>query len=222
MIRIHLEPQFYLRNPEETELGRKIVSVAIRMIDQMGLEEFTFRKLAQEIGSTEASVYRYFESKHRLLIYLLAWHWKWLHYQIDYETHNLTRAEDKLDVILHLLARPERRLEGMDHIDGDALMRIVICESPKGYFTKEVDDENKEGLFRNYKQLTQLIASVIVEVDPEYPFPKALVSTLVEASHQQAFFAEHLPGLTDVKPGPDAPQRLEEFLRRLVRSQLGI
>jgi AcrR family transcriptional regulator len=220
MIRIHLEPQFYLRNPEETELGRKIVSTSIRMIDEMGLEEFTFRKLAHEIGSTEASVYRYFESKHRLLIYLLAWHWRWLQYQIDYETHNLSDPHRKLDLILHLLARPDRRLEGMDHIDGAALLRIVISESPKGYFTKEVDDENKEGLFRNYKQLTQSIAQVITEVSASYPFPRALASTLIEASHQQTFFADHLPGLTDVSNLPDASHPLEEFLRMMVYGQL--
>ena len=38
------------------------------------VEEFTFRKLAQKINTTEASVYRYFENKHRLLIYILAWY----------------------------------------------------------------------------------------------------------------------------------------------------
>ena len=56
------------------------------MIDQLGFEQFTFKKLARAIGSTEASVYRYFDNKHRLLTYLIAWYWKWMEYQINYRT----------------------------------------------------------------------------------------------------------------------------------------
>ena len=37
------------------------------MIDALGFEDFTFKKLGQEIGSNESSVYRYFDSKHKLI-----------------------------------------------------------------------------------------------------------------------------------------------------------
>ena len=50
----------FLRNPDSTELGQKIIKNSVRLIDKLGFEDFTFKKLADEIQSTEASVYRYF------------------------------------------------------------------------------------------------------------------------------------------------------------------
>lgn len=221
MIQIHLEKNYYLRNPEETELGRKILSSSIAMLDKIGLEEFTFRKLAAEIGSTEASIYRYFESKHRLLVYLVAWHWRWLEYLIDYHTHNLAGPREKLEVILRLLARQGADTGQVPHMPSDVLFRIVISESTKAYFHKEVDDENKGGLFLHYKSLTRHIAALISEMNPEYIFPRALASTMIEASHQQPFFAEHLPGLTEVRNDGAQDNSLENFLRLLLFGQIG-
>jgi len=44
------------------------------MIDEFAFEFFTFKKLAEEINSTEASIYRYFENKHLLLLFLMNWY----------------------------------------------------------------------------------------------------------------------------------------------------
>ena len=79
-VSITVNDRIYLKDPESSELGLKILKGSIDMIDEMGLEAFTFGKLAKRIGSTEASVYRYFESKHKLLIYLTAWYWAWMEY----------------------------------------------------------------------------------------------------------------------------------------------
>ena len=70
----------YLRDPEGTELGKEIVKHSIELIYKLGFEQFTFKKLALEIGSTEATVYRYFENKHRLLLYILNWYWCYMEY----------------------------------------------------------------------------------------------------------------------------------------------
>ena len=78
IIQIQLNDNLYLRDPQETELGRNIVNNSIELIDEIGFEKFTFKKLATKIESTEASIYRYFENKHRLLIYLIAWYWNWI------------------------------------------------------------------------------------------------------------------------------------------------
>lgn len=40
------------------------------MIYKTGYEAFTFKKLAEDIGTTEAGIYRYFENKYKLLVYL--------------------------------------------------------------------------------------------------------------------------------------------------------
>ena len=53
-----LNDHLYLRDPQDTELGRKIIEQGILLIDQLGFDLFTFRKLADAIGSAEASIYR--------------------------------------------------------------------------------------------------------------------------------------------------------------------
>ena len=77
-LKFRMNEQLFLRNPEESDLGRRIVSASIKMIGELGFEAFTFKKLATQIETTEASVYRYFENKHRLLVYLVTWYWSWL------------------------------------------------------------------------------------------------------------------------------------------------
>ena len=66
--KVQINEGLFIRNPEDTELGRKILKHSVQMIHQLGFEDFTFKKLAEEIHSTEAGVYRYFENKHKLLI----------------------------------------------------------------------------------------------------------------------------------------------------------
>ncbi|MEM8909339.1 MAG: TetR family transcriptional regulator, partial [Bacteroidota bacterium] len=65
-IKISLNERLYLRDPQETALGQKIIKHSILLIDEIGFEAFNFKKLAQQMDSTEASVYRYFENKHHL------------------------------------------------------------------------------------------------------------------------------------------------------------
>ena len=43
---IHLNDRLFLRDPQDTELGRRLVGESVRLIDEIGLEQFTFKKLA--------------------------------------------------------------------------------------------------------------------------------------------------------------------------------
>ena len=45
----------------------RILQAGLRLIDQQGLEAFTMRKLAQELGVDPMSIYRHFENKDTLL-----------------------------------------------------------------------------------------------------------------------------------------------------------
>src|SRR5215471_19156115 len=45
----------------------RILQAGLRLIDQQGLEAFTMRKLAQELGVDPMSIYRHFENKDALL-----------------------------------------------------------------------------------------------------------------------------------------------------------
>jgi len=66
---VRMNPKLYLRDPEQSELGRNIIRNSIELIHEMGFEDFTFKKLSQQVGTTEASIYRYFVNKTRLFGY---------------------------------------------------------------------------------------------------------------------------------------------------------
>jgi hypothetical protein len=216
ILQLHLTNNLYLKNPQSTDLGRKIVSQSIVLIDELGFELFTFRKLSQHIDSTEASIYRYFENKHRLLIYLIAWYWSWIEYQIDYETHHLTDPNEKLRVALRIISSQKKFDYNFPDIDEVALQQIVIAESEKTYHTKAVDDINKSGVFKGYKSVCKILAGLIAGVNPDFPFPYSLASSVMEISNQQPFYSLHLPSLTDVKPEGDIFSQNLVFLEMLV------
>ncbi|MGK7393066.1 MAG: TetR/AcrR family transcriptional regulator [Candidatus Cyclobacteriaceae bacterium M3_2C_046] len=213
-IQIKLNEKLYLRDPEQTDLGRRIISASIQLIHKIGFEQFTFKKLAKEINSTEASIYRYFENKHKLLIYLVSWYWSWLEYQVNYQTHNIDDPVEKLKIALRVMADDIKYDPTFSHIDEELLYKIVIAEADKTYLTKEVDLDNKEGFFKSYKSLCGKIASLLSDVNPEFKYPRALISTLIEASHQQKFFAVHLPSLTEIEKG--GASEVRDFLEYIV------
>ena len=81
-IKISVNVGLYLKEPQNSTLGKKILKNSIILIDKNGFEAFTFTKLAEEIHSTEDSIYRYFKNKHILLLYLFNWYWEWVNYLI--------------------------------------------------------------------------------------------------------------------------------------------
>ena len=217
-IKIKVDERVYLKDPENSEIGKKIIEYGIKLIDELGLEAFTFKKLAERTGTTEATVYRYFESKHKLLVYLISWYWNWLEYRLVFATSNISSPEERLRVSIRILSGKISNDMDFAHIDEVTLQRIVIAESAKAFLTKEVDEDNKEGFFLSYKRLCKRIADTILEINPDYPYPMSLVSTVSESAHYQVFFAEHLPSLTNIKENRDL--LLEDFLTDLVFSTI--
>ncbi|PRY10665.1 TetR family transcriptional regulator [Pontibacter ummariensis] len=218
-IHINLSHKSYLREPESTELGRKIITESIKLIDALGFEQFTFKKLAAEIGSTEASVYRYFENKHKLLVYLVSWYWAWVDYNVTFQTHNIQDPRQRLCRALEVLTKAGQDDDpAVAYIDERILYRIVVAESSKVYHTKEVDAENKEGYFLEIKRLCRHLAQLVLDINPAYPYPHALISTIMDAAHQQPYFAKHLPSLTEIKDTQRAKEETLEFLKHLLFS----
>ncbi|GAK93236.1 hypothetical protein JCM19298_1955 [Nonlabens ulvanivorans] len=74
-LKVQINDKIFVKDPESSELGQRIISNSITMIHEMGFEQFTFKKLGKLIGSNESSIYRYFENKHKLLLYLTSWYW---------------------------------------------------------------------------------------------------------------------------------------------------
>ncbi|MEP0368898.1 MAG: TetR/AcrR family transcriptional regulator [Cyclobacteriaceae bacterium] len=215
-LRLDLNKNFFIRDPQNTELGKRIVGEGTLLISAIGFENFTFKKLSIKIGSAEASIYRYFENKHKFLIYLIARYWAWMEFKIDYNTNNIDGAEEKLDAALNVISHKAEADFTFPEIDESLLQKIVIAETDKIYLTKQVDEDNKIGLFKGYKSLCHKIAAMVTEINPDYKYPRALASTLLEASHQQIFFAQHLNSLTEVNDLRDPFGQNYGFLKSLV------
>ena len=200
-LQIKISSTFYVKDPESSELGRHIISKSIEMINALGFEAFTFKKLGNAIGSNESSVYRYFSNKHMLLVYLLNWYWSWMDYKIVLQTSNLNKAKDKINKAVELLVADVKQDSDFSFINEILLNRIIITESSKIYHNKDVDNENEKGFYKTYKQVVQRVSDFILEFNPKYKYPHMLISTVIEGAHHQRYFAEHLPSLTDVEEG---------------------
>lgn len=196
-LQIKMNEALFLRNPESSELGKSILKHSIQLINKTGFEAFTFKKLAEEIGTTEAGIYRYFENKHKLLVYLTAWYWGWLEFQISFHTNNINDPVVRLKKVIQLLATAVEDDEETSYINESLLHQIIIAEGSKAYLTKQVGEDNKQHFFKPYKDLCAVIGNIISECNPKYKYPRSLASTIIEMAHFQNFFMNNLPSLTD-------------------------
>ncbi len=210
-----INEKLFLKDPESTELGKSIVKNAIDLIYEMGYEQFTFKKLANYIQTTEATVYRYFENKHRLLLYILNWYWSYMEYLVLDKLGKEATAEQQLKTIIHLLTHELPESSGTLDYNKKFLNAIAIAEGRKVYFVKEVDEINQLEVFKPLKELCAQIVLVISRYNPNYSYPYSLSSTMIETAHDQQFFSEHLPRLTDIKKG-NQQEFTANFLEELV------
>ncbi len=218
-LQIKMNERLFIRNPEQTELGRKIIQHGIQLIHKNGFESFTFKKLAEDIATTEAGIYRYFENKHRLLMYITAWYWSWLEYRVAFETNNIKDPIVKLKRVIQLLTTTVVDDDKTMHINENLLHQIIIAEGSKAYLTKHVSEDNKAQLFKPYKDLCAKIGDIMLECNPKYKYPKSLSSTIIEMAHFQNFFMNHLPSLTDFGKNKDE-SKIISFLEDLVFSSI--
>lgn len=220
-LHIKMNPHLFLRDPEQSEVGKSILSMSIDLIAELGFEAFTFKKVAQQIASTEATIYRYFENKHRLLTYIISWYWNWMEYQVIFENHKLEDSKDKIQNIIRLLTFQIDDEMNFTHINKKKLYQIVIAEGNKAYLTKKVDEDCKHLIFKPYADLCERISNVFLEYQPQYPFARNLASTLVETAHLQFFFAAHLPLLTNYKSGISGnSEQIFQYLNHLIFNSL--
>ena len=196
-LKIAVPDKIFIKDPESSELGKRIIEHSIELIDDLGFDAFTFKKLGAIIGSNESSVYRYFESKHKLLLYLTSWYWAWIEYQLVFATHNMPNPEDKLNKAIEMVTKTIQEDVAFSHINEVKLNRIVINEYSKSYLTKEVDVENKDGYFVVYKRLVSRLKDMILAINPKFKYPSSLASTMLEGSLHQHFLVEHFPSITD-------------------------
>ena len=217
-LQIKMNKKLFLRDPEQTELGKKIIQHSIEVIHKNGFEALTFKKLAEDINSTEAGIYRYFENKHKLLMYITAWYWSWLEYRIMIHTLNVKDPVVKLKKVIQLLAATVEDDMNTSHINEHILHEIIIAEGSKAYLTKHVSEDNKDQFFKPYKDLCAKVGQIILECNPAYKYPKSLSSTVIEMAHFQNFFMNNLPALTDF--GKEDETKVVAYLNDLVFSAI--
>lgn len=203
-VKIQVNNNLYFKDPETSILGKRIIKESILLIDEVGFENFTFKKLGERIGSNESSLYRYFENKHKLLVYLSSWYWGWMDYRLAFATANIADPFEKLQRAIKVVTEKVEDDTATEHIDEAVLNRIIIEEFTKTFYTKGVDDENKKGFFLVYKKVIYKIAEFVKEVNPDYKYPESLVSAIVEGALHQHFLRDHFKTITncndDVSP----------------------
>ncbi|MGB5418311.1 TetR/AcrR family transcriptional regulator [Algibacter sp.] len=214
-LKIAVPEQIYVKDPESSDLGKRIVEHSILLINDIGFDSFTFKKLGTLIGSNESSIYRYFESKHKLLLYLSSWYWAWIEYQLVLETHSL-EPSNKLKVAIEIVTRSIKEDSKFSHINEVILNKIMVNENSKSFLTKEVDQENKDGYFIVYKRIIHRLRDMIIILKPNYKFPSSLASTILEASLHQHFLKDHFVSITDCNDGLSPT----DFIQNLVHNTL--
>ncbi len=215
-LRIVINPKVFVKDPQSSDLGRRIVEQGILLISEIGFERFTFRKLGERISSNESSIYRYFENKHKFLIYLNSWYWGWMEYRLVLMTNSIADPREKLEKALEVLTQQVETDPTFSYVDEVSLNTIVVNEHFKPFLTAEVDQENKQGYFEIYKRLVGRFRQMINDCCPEYPYALSLASTVLSASLHQYFLQAHFPSLTDCTD----PAAHTTFFKKLVFSTI--
>ena len=194
--RVSVPQGVFIKDPETSDLGKKIIEKGILLIHELGFDAFTFKKLGGAIGSNESSIYRYFENKHKLLLYLTSWYWAWIEYQLVMETHAINNALDKVLKAVQVVTREVENDTNYTHFNIVLLHKIMIEESSKSFLNRAVDEENELGLFISYKRVHERIKNLIQAANPSYEFPASLASSLLTGTLKQFYFKNHFPSLT--------------------------
>ena len=197
-ISISVHPNTYLRDPMDTTLGKKIIKHSIDILSETGYQCFNFRNLAKDMKSTEASVYRYFENKHMLLVYLCSWYWDYLNYLIEIDTRNVTDPEQKLKIAVRTIVNGPSAPNPSDFIDQSKLSTIIVENFFKAMFNKTTTVEEKENLFANYRNLNANLTAIVKEYNADFKYPCAIASTIIKMSIDHSYYADQICSLTEI------------------------
>lgn len=219
-IKIQVNASIYIKDPESTELGRKILTESINLIDELGFDHFTFKKLGERIGSNESSIYRYFDNKHKLLIYLSSWYWSWIEYKLVFSTSNISDSTEQLMKAITVVTQKIEDDARTIYINESILNRIIITEFTKTFLTKQIDDEIREGFFTVYNRVIKRIIDMLKALAPNYPFAKSFVSDMVEGSLHQHFLSLHLHSITDCNETVSPTDYYIDLTNRLLKSTI--
>jgi AcrR family transcriptional regulator len=215
---VHLrpDPALSLKEPTSGRTGTAILIGGLDLMNTLGYEAFTFKKLAQGIGCTEVTIYTYFANKQRLLQYYFQLYWLWLRLlgSMEVERHGDPRIS--LSAIVEILCGVWPRQLPALQLDPAGLRRLVIAEGMKSYLHKNVDADNAQRLFQPYKELSAFVADRLVACRPDVPWPRSFATTVIEMAHSLPFAMEHLPSLTELSSRKDLKHLAQHLLHRTI------
>jgi AcrR family transcriptional regulator len=195
-LNLDLPSCLYLKNPESSDLGKRILIEAASFIGSNGIDEFNFLKLAKKVGCTEATVYRYFHNKQQLVQYLLNIYWGSICVEIEYSTRQIKSARKKLKTAIEILSSPHPE-NFTDNKLAAAVVSVVMSEGVRIHLRPQLDDEIKAGNFKYYSTLLDQFESLISESMPNYPFSRSLASTLIDTAMLQMLYISRYNNFTD-------------------------
>ena len=210
--RIEVNSSLFIKNPTSSKLGESIVKEGLSLLENIGYEDFTFKKLAISIQTTESTLYRYFENKHQFLMYLFNYYWTWMEVNFTMAITNISDPKEQVKRIIGVLVTQAPQKIGSLLLDEFLLKQVITNESSKTFLNKKVDEENKAGYYLTFKRNVCLISEVLLKMNPNYLYPNALAATIIEASFHQRYFGLHLPRLTNEL---HVTSNLEDFLFHL-------
>jgi AcrR family transcriptional regulator len=215
-IKLKIHDSLFLKDPERTELGQKILTASIDLLYTIGFEHITFRKIAKSIGSTEASVYRYFENKTQLLAYLLSWYLNWLEYRID-QNHNQsnTPLQQLTDAIRIITSQIEDDPQ-FGHISESKLMEIMIHEGNKVLFGRIKDQKKYFGVLLSFHSLLERFEQMTLAVNPNYRSPKNLSNMILLTANNLQFFRYNISPYTEFEIASTTEPKISDFLTLVV------
>lgn len=130
-----------LREEQKEATRQRILDAAGRLMEDRGLEEFSFAAIAKEAGVQERTVYRHFHNKDALLKGL----WHWFQARVRYGGIPRTEAE--------LLAQPLRTFPAMD--ENEQLTRAMWASAQGREFRLSNVEARKAGIKAAVRDATQ-------------------------------------------------------------------
>ncbi len=221
MAHYHLEPDASLSLRDTgSPMGLRILAEGLELMNELGLEAFTFKKLAERIGCTEVTVYHYFANKQRLLQYYFQLYWLWLDTHCRQEGRSLKDPLERIHGDIRALCGIWPKEAMAAQLDPAVLRDLVINEGSKSFLHKNVDEDNRLKLFKPYKDLCAHIAGELKACSPRMRSARSFATTLVEMSHSLEFAMHHLPSLTELGVKRDR-RKLADFLVDMTDRYLG-
>ncbi|MCU0328532.1 MAG: TetR/AcrR family transcriptional regulator [Chitinophagales bacterium] len=213
-ISFNINSTLFIKDPQSSEIGKSILISAVDLLHEIGLEQFTIKKLAQQINTTEATIYRYFENKFKIFLYLMNVYWQMLDFIIEVKLQNLQTTEEKIDVFLKVLCYEYIDIVEIGDISREKLLTIAMNESSKTYLLRAVDEINTQEAYHALKIMVLRFHDLLITYNPNYKYPHSLAASVFEIITKQMYFEKHLPTLTDQKFNQEFT--VYDFIRDLV------